>query len=268
MSYSPVNQIGSTSTGDPPQKQTIARISLNPRAHKLAIAFQISTIFLTSCVIPLVLYYALIYKTSLKLQIILAIVTPIFGVVSLSSLFLRTWRLLSHRKYLPLGQKSRWALDYFDWNFALGFIVVAVVIALGISMKPSNVRMVALSLPMLMLQICLQMVILVPLSALHVRAPMRFSSIAKGDILKPAVYVIVEDVIAVDAKQGDVFRSQWKARYESSQPFRNLLTQLDLMWGVSGVLVAGGIIAVLFAVKPTDVGWAVGKSFPDLSDGK
>ncbi|KAK0507013.1 hypothetical protein JMJ35_010471 [Cladonia borealis] len=262
MSYSPVNQVGSASTGDPPQKQTIARISLNPRAHKLAIAFQISTIFLTSCVIPLVLYYALIYKTSLKLQIILAIVTPIFGVVSLSSLFLRTWRLLSARKYLPLGQKSRWALDYFDWNFALGFIVVAVVIAAGISMKPSNVRMVALSLPMLMLQICSQMVLLVPLSAMHVRAPFRFSSIGKGELLKPAVYVIVEDVIAVDAKQGDVFRSQWRARYESSQPFRNLLTQLDLLWGVSGVLVAGGIIAVLFAVKPIDVGWAVGWGVP------
>ena len=149
-----------------------------------------------------------------------------------------------------------------------GFIVVAVVIALGISMKPSNIRMVALSLPILMLQICLQMVLLVPLSAMHVRAPFRFSSIARGEILKPAVYVIAEDVVAVDAKQGDVFRAQWKARYETSQPFRNLLTQLDLFWGVSGTLVAGGIIAVIFAVKQTDVGWAVGKSLPDQRKGK
>lgn len=262
MSNPAVTKIGSTSTIDPPQKQPIARISLNPRAHKLPIAFHISTIFLTSCIIPLVIYFALIYKTSLKLQIILAVVTPIFGVVSLFSLFLRTWRLLSSRKYLPLGQKSRWALDYFDWNFILGFTVVAVVIAIGISRKPSNVRMVALSLPILMLQVCLQMVLLVPLSAMHVRAPFRFSSIGRGEVLKPAVYVIAEDVVAVDAKQGDVFRAQWKARYESSQPFRNLLTRLDLLWGVSGTLVGGGIIAVIFAVKQTDVGWAVGKSSP------
>ena len=268
MSDPTVNKIGSTSTVDPPQKQAIVRISLNPRAHKLPIAFQISTIFLTSCIIPLVLYYTLIYKTSLKPQIILAVVTPIFGVVSLFSLFLRTWRLLSSSKYLPLGQKRRWALDYFDWNFMLGFTVVAVVIAVGISRKPSNVRMVALALPILMLQICSQMVLLVPLSAMHVRAPFRFSSIGKGELLKPAVYVIAEDVVAVDAKQGDVFRSQWKGRYESSQPFRNLLTQLDLLWGVSGTLVGGGIIAVIFAVKQTDVGWAVGKSFLNLIEGK
>ena len=157
-------------------------------------------------------------------------------------------------------------MDYFDWNFILGFAVVAVVIALGISKKPPNVRWVALSLPILMLQVCAQMVLLVPLSAMHVRAPFRFSSIGRGELLKPAVYVIAEDVIAVDAKQGDVFRAQWKARYESSQPFRNLLTQLDLLWGVSGVLTAGGIIAVIFAVKQTDVGWAVGKSMTNPSE--
>lgn len=73
------------------------------------------------------------------------------------------------------------------------------------------------------------------------------------------MYVIVEDVVAVDAKQGDVFRAQWNARYESSAPFRTLLARLDWMWGVSGVVVAGAVIGVIFGVKQDSVGWAVGE---------
>lgn len=78
--------------------------------------------------------------------------------------------------------------------------------------------------------------------------------------MRPAVYVIVEDVVAVDGEQGHVFRAQWNARYESSAPFRTLLARLDWLWGVSGVLVAAAVIGVIFGVKQDAVGWAVGKS--------
>lgn len=103
-----------------------------------------------------------------------------------------------------------------------------------------------------------------PLRALKLRAPIRFSSIARGDPLRPAVYVIVEDVVAVDGRQGDVFRAQWNARYESSAPVRMLLARLDVFWGVSGVVVAGAVIGVIFGVKQDAVGWAVGESFSYL----
>ena len=238
----------------------IPRFNINPREHKAIIGFHLFMVFLTSCIIPLTAYYTLLYKTTVKPQIILGIVTPIFGVVSLFSLFMRTWRLLQPgSKYLPLGQRSRWGLDYFDWNFIGGFVVVSVIISLGISMKPSNIRIVSLPLPLLLLQVCLQMLILIPIRAMNVRAPFRFSSIATGEHLKPAVYVIAEDVVAVDAKQGDVFRAQWKARYEASAPFRTLLARMDWMWGISGTIVAGGCIGVSFGVKNTDIGWATGK---------
>lgn len=78
------------------------------------------------------------------------------------------------------------------------------------------------------------------------------------------MYVIAEDVVAVDGEQGDLFRAQWNARYESSAPFRTLLARLDWLWGISGLLVAGAVIGVIFGVKEDSVGWAVGESLPSL----
>ena len=77
--------------------------------------------------------------------------------------------------------------------------------------------------------------------------------------MRPAVYTIAEDVVAVDGKQGDIFRAAFNARYEASPEFRQLLAHMDLLWGCSGVAVAAGCIAVIFAVEETSVGWAIGE---------
>lgn len=74
--------------------------------------------------------------------------------------------------------------------------------------------------------------------------------------------MIAEDVVAVDGEQGDLFRAQWNARYESSAPFRLLLARLDWLWGVSGVIAAGAIIGVIFGVRQDTVGWVVGTFLP------
>lgn len=246
-----------------PAKDSIARIPLDLRQHTPRIALQASLILLTSGVLPLAGYFAVRYATALKTQYILSIFTPIFGVVSLYSFVLRTVRLARKTSTCrPLGSTGAWTLDYFDWNFAFGFVVVSVVIAIGISRDPSSVRITSLPLSVLILLVCGQLVAFIPLRALGVRAPFRFSSIARGDPLRPAVYVIAEDVVAVDGEQGDVFRAQWNARYESSAPFRTLLARLDWLWGVSGVLLAGAIIGIIFGVKQDAVGWAVGWSVP------
>ena len=84
-------------------------------------------------------------------------------------------------------------------------------------------------------------------------------------MIRPASYTIAEDVVAVDGKQGDVFRAVWNARYEASPPFRQLLAEMDLLWGLSGVGIGAGLIAVIFAVDNPQIGWAVGKSFEILS---
>ena len=93
------------------------------------------------------------------------------------------------------------------------------------------------------------------------RVPFRISSLARGDLARPACYTIAEDIVAVDGKQGDVFRAVWNERYEASPPFRQLLARMDILWGFSGCAVAAGCIAVIWAVDNVTVGWAVGKSW-------
>lgn len=78
-------------------------------------------------------------------------------------------------------------------------------------------------------------------------------------MLRPAVFTIVEDVVSVDAGQGAGFRKVWGERWVASGPFRTLLGRVDWVVGVSGVGVAGGVIAVIFAVENDSVGWAVGE---------
>ncbi|KAL9067282.1 MAG: hypothetical protein Q9161_006981 [Pseudevernia consocians] len=253
----------STTATLPAPKDPIARIPLNLRRHIPVIALQASILIFTSGILPLVGYFAVHYSTTLKTQYILSIFTPIFGVVSLYSFTQRTIRLAKRSSTCrPLGSTGAWTLDYFDWNFAFGFVVVSVVIAIGISRNPSSVKITSLPLSILILMVSGQLVALIPLRAMGLRAPFRFSSVAKGEALRPGVYVIAEDVVAVDGEQGDVFRAQWNARYESSAPFRTLLARLDWLWGVSGVVLAGAVIGVIFGVKQDAVGWAVGWSVP------
>jgi len=240
--------------------QEIPRIALNIRDYKARIAIQASIVFLSSCILPLAGYFSLHYATTLNTKYILSIVTPIFGVVSLFGFITRTTRLARKSSTCrPLGATNPWALDFFDWNFVGGFVIVSVIISIGIAQNPPNVRIASLPLVLLLLQVCGQMVLLIPLRAMGFRTLFRISSYGKGQLARPASFTIAEDVVAVDGNQGVVFRGAWAARYEASAPFRRLLARLDVLWGVSGICVAAGIIAVVFAVPDASVGWAVGQ---------
>ena len=139
---------------------------------------------------------------------------------------------------------------------------MSVVISIGIALSPSNVHMVSLPLAILLLQVCGQTTVLTTLRVMGMRAPVRVSSYPAGQKLRPACYTIVEDVVAVDGNQGDVFRAAWNARYESSPEFRVLLARLDWMWGISGLCIAGLVAGVAFGVPGDAAGWAVGWSVP------
>ena len=242
---------------------SIARIPLSLRSHIPTIALRASIIIFTGGILPLIGYLILHYATTFNTTYIITIFTLIFGFSSLYTLLVRT-RALSRQTSTcrPLGSTSVWNLDYFNWNFITGFVILAVLIAIGISRDtPTNVRITSLPLSILMLLVCGQLVLFIPLRALGLRAPFRFSSIERGDPLKPAVYIIAEDVVAVDGRQGDAFRAQWKARYETSAPFRQLLARLDWWWGISGVVVAAAVIGIVLGVEEAAVGWAVGKFY-------
>lgn len=247
-----------------PHPGAIVRIPINLGAHKLLLALHWTPLLLTSCILPLVGWFSLHYATTMKTQYVLSIFTPLFGAVSLYAFFLRTWRLARPgSQYRPLGcedqsRSSRWTLDYFDWNFALGFAVVCAVIAAGIAEDPSNVRMASLPLSILLLQVCGQMALLLPLRAFGWRVPCRISSYPRGTPARPAVYTIIEDIVAVDGKQGREFREIWQGRWESSPLFRTHLAVMDAIWGISGLCIAALCIGIIYGINNVSVGWAVG----------
>ena len=240
----------------------IPRISLNPREHKIPIAIAASVLAITSGILPFVGYLTLHYTSSLDTKWVLTIFTTIFGVISLFSLITRTVRLArSSSTCRPLGATSAWTLDYFNWNFAGDFCILCVIISVGISRPPPDVNVVSLSLPLLMIQICGQMVAFIPLRAMRVRAPCRISSYGKGELLKPACFTIAEDVMAVDAQQGDTYRAAFAARYDASPLFRQLIERMDYLWGFTGTILGFGLVAIIFAVPNNSIGWALGESF-------
>jgi hypothetical protein len=185
------------------------------------------------------------------------------GVTSIFSLLKRSWDLVkASSDCRPLGQQGKWGMDFFGWNFLFGFLALTVIISVGIALE----SLVVVSLPasVLLLYVCLEL-LLAPLGmTMGMRAPCRMSSVAKGEPLRPGVCVIVEDVVAVDGKQGQAFRRAWSDRYEASAIFRAHLKKMDLLWGVSGLMVVAVVWGLAFGLDNKEIGYAVGWALPWL----
>ena len=80
--------------------------------------------------------------------------------------------------------------------------------------------------------------------------------------VRPAIYTIIEDVLAVDGGAGTAFRQSWNERYQASPDTRTLLGRLSLFWGCSGLVTAAGVIVAVLKVTNEDVGWALGWTLP------
>ncbi len=237
----------------------LPHLPFNLREHTRAIAIAWSVLVISSGLLPIIGYFALEYGTDLKLNIVLAPFLGLTGVTSIFSLIKRSWDLTKKNSDCrPLGQQSRWALDFFGWNFLFGFIVITVLISVGIGLE--LLRAVSLPLSLLVFYVSLELLVVQAMMSAGVRAPFRCSSVAKGDVLKSGVSVIVEDVVAVDGGQGQSFRRAWRDRYEASQVLRAHLRMMDLLWACSGLVVVAVVCGVVFGVQNRDVGYAVGKS--------
>lgn len=250
-----------------PNPPTLNRVGLpslhvDLAAHKLPLAIPWIILVMTSCVIPIVGFYCLyFFAPDVDDSIKLAPWLGLFGVASLHSLFTRIWRLVKDTNGCrPLGQTNVWGLDFFCWNFIFGFVVVTVCISLGISQD--LLRLASLPLSILVLYVAAELVLAQVFMALGIRAPFRISSIERGASMKPASYVIAEDVVAVDANQGKAFRDALLARYEASSVMRTHLRRLDMMWGVSGLAMVAAVWGIVFGVENNLVGYGVGWALP------
>jgi hypothetical protein len=127
-------------------------------------------------------------------------------------------------------------MDYFNWNFAFGFLYITAVIVVSTILKPAKPRIAALPLSLLLLQVCTQLLATTILVPMRMRYPFRFSSMPKGDVARPALYTIIEDVVAVDGGQGTRFCEIFNQRYLASAPTRRLLREMDLLWAFQVLL--------------------------------
>lgn len=81
------------------------------------------------------------------------------------------------------------------------------------------------------------------------RAPFRISSTPKGSAMPTALYVLIEDVVAVDGGGGQIYRYALRTRYLSSPYFRRMLFEMNCFWGGGSVICAAAITAIIFTVS-------------------
>lgn len=95
----------------------------------------------------------------------------------------------------------------------------------------------------------------------EVPAPVRISSIPKGAQLRPAIYSMIEDVVAVDGSGGTEYREALNRRYEASHVFRSLLRRLGIFWALGAEGMAMLTTILIFTIHP-EAAYVVGWSAP------
>jgi len=155
-------------------------------------------------------------------------------------------------------------LDFFGWNAIAGFVIVTAVLSAATAEEPKNIRQASLPQAIVLFLASSQLVLTGIMSKLGLKTPVRFSSTTRGSVMKPGVYVLIEDIVAVDGSGGLEFREVLLARYESSKEFQRLVEQMNWFWGIGSILVAGGTTAIVYGVEDLNVVFALGKRNPSI----
>ncbi|KAK5674227.1 hypothetical protein LTS10_013064 [Elasticomyces elasticus] len=265
----------------------LPRIEFDLRDHKLSIAVTWTVLFLSSGALPVILYFGLRYGTGLELDtgmkafelnVVRQLITDSTGdshcdtrsrepgISARKELGSVEEELgVSTVKWLPLGfgridHRSLSKLDYFHWNFLIDFTVITALVTAG-TVIPS-IRLVAIGLPVLLISVGTQLLVAAALVYTRTAAPFTISSVGKGQPVRSGVYAITEDIVAVDGGQGQAFRQQLEARYLASRTIRGLFHRLDLVWGVSAVVVGALSTGLLFGLESQDAGYVLGWLIP------
>lgn len=87
------------------------------------------------------------------------------------------------------------------------------------------------------------------LRILGFRAPFRISSTPRGSAMPTALYVLIEDIVAVDGAGGQKYRYALRCRYLSSPHFRRMLFRMNCFWAGGALIAAGAITALVYTVQ-------------------
>jgi hypothetical protein len=124
-----------------------------------------------------------------------------------------------------------------------------------------QIRLLSLPAALLMYLVATLTLLSLILNWSGVKLPFRMGSTEKGNIVKPAIFYIVEDVVAVDGEGGIEYRTAFNARYESSPVFRKMIWDLSVVWMLYFYVFAI-LFNVLVSVLPVEAVYAVGWAGP------
>ena len=250
--------------------------------RKLSITIFWFFILAETCFIPVSFYYGLWFGTTLNhgacklhtspslpihksdwLILVFAIITSVFGFVSGYEYGCRGYLLLLPRdNYRPLFSSPRfWGFDSLQYLLLTPYTVLTGVLIGG--SIPTEPLTRILAMPMALGNIIMGLMFIISGIAVHYEMKLkhfRLSSHLKGSVCPPITYCIIEDVVAVDAGAGKVYREALMQRYNASPRFRTMLIQVMWFWGPPSVIVGVILLALIFTVNKHvayGLGWAI-----------
>jgi hypothetical protein len=180
---------------------------------------------------------------------VLAIPTSLLGIGTALSIIERVAKLCAASpEYRPLNS-PRFALDPFQWGYFLALVMISSEISCSLSLPGApHLSLIAMPVPSLTFLLATLLLISLVLDVLNVKAPFRLGSTGKGEAeVRPAIFYVVEDIVAVDGSGGIEYRTQFNLRYASSPIFRRMLFRLSVVWMLVFYLI-GTVLTIMIWV--------------------
>ncbi|KAJ9656856.1 hypothetical protein H2201_008418 [Coniosporium apollinis] len=222
------------------------------------------TLVVLDCVcLPIALYFGLWYGTSLSHNAVFSISTGALGTVSIVEYFIRFRRLWRKGSTCRVIGARRFYLDWFHWTLSVAWIAVMIELIVGTVPHEPPIRLLAMPVSSMVFAFGVEMLVMDVLRIAGYRSPVRISSLPRGSPLRPGIYSIIEDIVAVDGSGGTEFRQRLNLRYQASKMFRQMLHRLTLFWGFGACIIAAITTTLIFTIQK-DAAYVVGWVIPFL----
>lgn len=151
-------------------------------------------------------------------------------------------------------------MDFFNICAIIGFVMVTVVLSLATAENIAKMRQASMPQSIILYLTGGLLCLTGTMNSMGWKTPVRISSVERGEVPRPGVFTLMEDIVAVDGGGEVTFRQALAAKYEGDLSFRRLLVQLNWFWGIGSVLVGIVTTVIVYVVENIDVVFALGKS--------
>jgi hypothetical protein len=137
------------------------------------------------------------------------------------------------------------------WGYFLALLMISAEISCSLSLPHGpHLSLIAMPVPSLLLLLASLLLLSLILNTLDIKAPFRLGSTGAGEAeVRPAIFYVVEDVVAVDGNGGHDFRTEFNARYTSSPIFRDTIYNLSVVWMLAFYAVGAGLTVVIWVLE-------------------